>query len=145
MNENSEKKVSRRDAMKILAAAAGAVVAANLPSEWSAPGIETGVLPAHAQTSGYGIVCDPDSTFICTRGNSPAFESKATISPADDGVVLAYEIIETSATGSIVSPSLTGTATTDASGEASISIVASNFLVPGETITVNTLPWFSKM
>ncbi len=45
------KKLSRRDALKIIGAAAGATVLANLPSKWSKPELATGVLPAHAQTS----------------------------------------------------------------------------------------------
>lgn len=45
------KKLSRRDALKILGAAAGATVLANLPSKWTKPELAAGVLPAHAQTS----------------------------------------------------------------------------------------------
>jgi len=44
-------KLTRRDALKILGAAAGASVLANLPSKWSTPELTSGVLPAHAQTS----------------------------------------------------------------------------------------------
>ena len=43
--------LSRRDALKLLGAAAGASVLANLPSRWSTPQLTAGVLPAHAQTS----------------------------------------------------------------------------------------------
>ena len=43
--------LSRRDALKLLGAAAGATVLANLPSKWSTPALTAGVLPAHAQTS----------------------------------------------------------------------------------------------
>lgn len=45
------KKLSRRDAIKLLGAAAGATLLANLPSKWSKPSLTSGVLPAHAQTS----------------------------------------------------------------------------------------------
>jgi hypothetical protein len=51
MNNPSPKKLTRRDAIKILSAAAGASVLANLPSKWSSPELTSGVLPAHAQTS----------------------------------------------------------------------------------------------
>ncbi len=44
-------KISRRDAIKVLGAAAGASLLANLPSKWSKPELAAGVLPAHAQTS----------------------------------------------------------------------------------------------
>lgn len=42
-------KLTRRDALKALAAATGAVVLSNLPQEWKTPIVEVGVLPAHAQ------------------------------------------------------------------------------------------------
>ncbi len=44
-------KLSRRDAIKLLGAAAGATLLANLPSKWRTPELASGVLPAHAQTS----------------------------------------------------------------------------------------------
>lgn len=47
----SEKKLSRRDAIKLLGAVTGATVLANLPSKWSTPELVSGILPAHAQTS----------------------------------------------------------------------------------------------
>ena len=46
-----DKKLSRRDAIKLLGAAAGATALANLPSKWSKPELVSGVMPAHAQTS----------------------------------------------------------------------------------------------
>ena len=46
------KRLSRRDALKLLGTVTGASVLANLPSKWSKPGLSMGVLPAHAQTSG---------------------------------------------------------------------------------------------
>jgi hypothetical protein len=51
MTESKNKKISRRDAIKLLGAAAGASVLANLPTKWNTPEIVSGVLPAHAQTS----------------------------------------------------------------------------------------------
>ena len=45
------KKLSRRDAIKLLGAAVGATALANLPSKWSTPELVSGVMPAHAQTS----------------------------------------------------------------------------------------------
>lgn len=42
--------ISRRQALKVLAAAGGAIAASTLiPSRWSKPVVEAGVLPAHAQ------------------------------------------------------------------------------------------------
>ena len=51
MTEQTQKKFSRRDALKILGTVAGATALANLPSKWSTPELASGVLPAHAQTS----------------------------------------------------------------------------------------------
>jgi len=45
------KKISRRDAIKLLGAAAGASILANLPSKWSKPSLVSGSLPVHAQSS----------------------------------------------------------------------------------------------
>jgi hypothetical protein len=44
-------KLTRRDALKVLGAAAGASALANLPSKWRTPVLTAGVLPAHAQSS----------------------------------------------------------------------------------------------
>ena len=52
MSEPTNKNLSRRDALKLLGAAVGASVLANLPSRWSTPQSVAGVLPAHAATSG---------------------------------------------------------------------------------------------
>jgi hypothetical protein len=51
MNQSNHKKISRRDAIKLLGAVTGATVLANLPSKWKTPQLARGVLPAHAQTS----------------------------------------------------------------------------------------------
>ncbi len=55
MTEPKPKKLSRRDAIKVIGAVAGASVLANLPSKWTKPELATGVLPAHAQTSSSGL------------------------------------------------------------------------------------------
>jgi hypothetical protein len=50
--KNHQAPVSRRELLKALAAAGGALgVAAFLPGRWSRPLVEAGVLPAHAQGS----------------------------------------------------------------------------------------------
>ncbi len=45
------KKISRRDAMKLLGAAIGAAALSTLPSKWNTPELVAGVLPAHARQS----------------------------------------------------------------------------------------------
>ena len=49
----SVKKISRRDAMKLLGAAIGGAVLSTLPSKWNTPELAAGVLPAHARQSGF--------------------------------------------------------------------------------------------
>lgn len=49
--KNQPNKLSRRETMKVLGAAAGASLLANLPSKWSTPEVTGGALPAHAQAS----------------------------------------------------------------------------------------------
>ena len=59
--ETPEKTLGRRELLKALAAAGGAVTASSLlPGEWAKPVVEVGVLPAHAQVSAllFGIQCD---------------------------------------------------------------------------------------
>ena len=51
MTQQTSKKITRREAIKILGAAAGASVLANIPSKWSKPEVMGGVVPAHAQIS----------------------------------------------------------------------------------------------
>lgn len=52
MENLTQKEISRRELLKALAAASGAVVAASvLPSKWVSPVVDAGVLPAHAQGS----------------------------------------------------------------------------------------------
>lgn len=54
MSEKDKKQLTRRDALKVLGAAAGATALANLPNKWDSPELLSGVLPAHAQTSACG-------------------------------------------------------------------------------------------
>jgi hypothetical protein len=55
-----EQELSRREVLKALAAIGGAAAASSfLPEKWVKPVVETGVLPAHAQSS----VCSPPFTF----------------------------------------------------------------------------------
>jgi hypothetical protein len=122
MNDKSPKEISRRDAIKILAAVAGATALVNLPDKWTKPGMEVGVLPAHAQTSlGLHTLAagpdDPDANFCLP------LVSTATITPPTFGIPMHYVITPSLVT--ITSPALVGTVSTDAFGVASLSIDAS--------------------
>jgi len=130
MEENTKKQISRRDAMKLLAAAVGAATIANLPPEWSKPGLETGLLPAHAQTSS-NLLAGPD---IDTGECSSDVTSTVSISPVRSGISMHYEIVESGPT--VTSPaSLTGTALTNASGIASLDVSIDSIYLGTVTVT----------
>ena len=74
----NQKKLSRREAIKILGATAGASVLANIPDKWSKPELKGSNLPAHAQTS----ICNDLEIRFGT--NSVGTLSYDTL-PADDG------------------------------------------------------------
>ena len=68
--------LSRRDALKALAAIGGAAAAsALLPEKWVKPVVEAGVLPAHAQTS----VCSPPFTFYQCSDNVAFWNTKPSL------------------------------------------------------------------
>ena len=120
----SQKKISRRDAIKLLGAVAGATALANLPSKWSKPELVSGVLPAHAQTSAvcWAVYIEVLSgNFIYTVQNGPAPD--LTTGSGGSGSVLAWAcqtgclflwldlITATSASGSVRITTLTGSTT----------------------------------
>jgi hypothetical protein len=94
MAPKSTKELSRRDALKLLGAAAGASVLANLPSKWSTPQLAAGVLPAHAQTSVlYALSCD-DLVYLPGEGvNEWQVGSAVIISPVAPGILMNYVIV----------------------------------------------------
>jgi hypothetical protein len=87
------KQLSRRDAIKLLGAAAGATVLANLPSRWSKPELASGVIPAHAQTSEpafYFVTCDGDFSFQSSPFNGTI---GVTVSPNIAGISMNYLLL----------------------------------------------------
>ncbi len=53
----SQSPISRRQLLKILAAAAGTAVLTTVPNKWKTPVVDVGALPAHAQSlSGRGAI-----------------------------------------------------------------------------------------
>jgi hypothetical protein len=127
MNKNGAihtKKISRRDALKLLTAVTGATALANAPARWSKPGLKIGMLPAHAQTS---VITTPhtlkagDDDVANFCGSLTTFTSTVTISPVTSGILMRFAITSVGAT---VTPPLTGTVPTDASGIASLLISA---------------------
>lgn len=139
MKDESTKNISRRDAIKILTAVAGAVALANIPSKWSKPELGIGVLPAHAQTStSYTLdvgLSDPAANFCFP------FTSTAAITPPDVGIPMHYSIATTGIV-SVTSPvALTGTVSTDASGIAALSISVDTSLGAFNKGDIVTVVW----
>lgn len=123
-------KLSRREALKLLAAATGAAALTTLPPAWSKPALQVGVLPAHAQTSLLHILSVPVLPAEIDLGQSYCDDGiiirfTAVITPPTAGIQLQYALTynATGAAGSIIDPSpTTGTLTTNASGQASIDV-----------------------
>ncbi len=132
MDNKSTQKISRRDALKILAAVAGGAALANIPSKWTKPGLDVGVLPAHAATSPLAapIACGTNTNFAPTNVNDTV-TSSVTISPARGGVQMQYNA---TSLGNGYFPQ-SGTATTNPSGVASVALQA-GCMVAGGTIQV---------
>jgi hypothetical protein len=109
----TEKKISRRDAMKLLGAAVGAAALSTLPSKWNTPELAAGVLPAHARQSG---VIVGTHTFAAATHAAPtgtgtnSVVSFPTITPNDAGISRTYNIATTGAV--VLSDPATGTITT---------------------------------
>lgn len=116
------KKVSRRDAIKLITAVAGATALANTPARWSKPELKVGVLPVHAQTSVvtpvYTLTAGADE-LVSFCGFPTTLTSTATILPVATGIVLRFTI---TSVGVVITPPLTGTVATDASGMVSLTI-----------------------
>ena len=119
MTEQKNKKISRRDAIKALAAVSGAAVLANLPSKWNKPELVSGVLPAHAQTSIlHTLLCDLDQTV--NEPDSDQYTSGVTINPATLGIVMRWTMALNNVSLDNGADPVTGTVATNAAGYASI-------------------------
>jgi len=67
-----ETSLSRRDAIKVLTAAGGAIAAAVfLQDKWTKPVIEAGVVPAHAQSS--RTIPEVGLSYLCRNAVAPGY------------------------------------------------------------------------
>jgi hypothetical protein len=72
-NNFEQQQISRREVLKALAATSGALAAAAfLPDRWTPPVLQSGVLPAHAQTSVCATVTLVESGF-CEENCPPGY------------------------------------------------------------------------
>ncbi len=68
MNDPQKKNtVSRRQALKTIAAITGAATLTQLPTKWASPILTSGVLPAHAQTSPIPTPTTPPNTLVISN------------------------------------------------------------------------------
>ncbi len=85
----TRKSFSRRDALKVLAAAgAGLASATLLPGKWDKPAMQMGVLPAHAQSSKatFYTIDDSSERAYWTQQEDYLLDLIVYIFPADSGV-----------------------------------------------------------
>jgi hypothetical protein len=129
----TEKKLSRRDAMKILGAAIGAAALANLPSKWDKPELAQGVLPAHARQSA-GFFCYPSETVdAATWNGNNYFAGQGRI---HQGTTVSYTVTITGAgtIGGSAGP-FVGSVVADAAGDAFVDLGVSAGFVAGSVVT----------
>jgi len=96
MPDQKSKTLSRRDTIKVLAAAVGAGALANLPGKWTKPGLDFGVLPAHAQTSQtvHTLVAGADAQIDNNVEQPPiTINSTVQITPPTPGILMRYSIV----------------------------------------------------
>jgi hypothetical protein len=146
--ETPEKTLGRRELLKALAAAGGAVTASSLlPGEWAKPVVEVGVLPAHAQVSERRI---SDIITTCSASNADlelidiypfsTITTYADISSGRDGVEI-RRIIRRNDTGVIVDNTIGVTGNTGIHGrfqgpDFDLSTMAGGPIAAGETMDV---------
>jgi hypothetical protein len=130
MGNKPSKEISRRDAIKILAAVAGAATLVNLPDKWTKPGMEVGVLPAHAQTSVASIACGVDAD-ISPASSLDTVTSSVTIIPARAGVQMHFNAVCSNVLNLDFPQS--GDVATNALGVATVALTV-GCIVAGETI-----------
>lgn len=144
MTDQKSKTLSRRDTIKVLAAAVGAGALANLPGKWTKPGLDFGVLPAHAQTSQtvHTLVAGADAQIDDNVEQPPiTINSTVQITPPTPGILMRYSIVLDEPQGALPPTAIdipaesTGTIPTDNTGLGTLPITYSNLWF-GSTITV---------
>jgi len=118
---SNQKKITRREAIKVLGAAAGASLLANIPAKWSKPELTGGALPAHAQTSiVYTLLCD-DPVQLELEPDSDSYLSGVTVNPVPNpSINMRWTLTLINVTLDNGADPTTGLVPTDGSGYASI-------------------------
>ena len=109
----SLQKLSRRELLKLLAAATGAAAISTIPNKWVTPIVEIGALPAHAQGSASGsiqIIFGNQGSPI--KGNAPTLTPSFTVNITLQGQFVTLYSHQFNGTGSVLfSPVAAGTYT----------------------------------
>lgn len=139
--KQKSKKISRRDAIKLLGAVTGATVLANLPSKWSTPQLASGVLPAHAQTSSilHTLTCDLNQDV--NEPDSDQYTSGVTISPATSGIVMRWTMTLNNVALAISGDPTTSIAVTNGSGYASVGTPLVTIINFALGLAITTVTW----
>lgn len=144
MTDQKSNQLSRRDTIKVLAAVVGAGALANLPGKWTKPGLDFGVLPAHAQTSQiiHTLVAGADAQIDNNVEQPPiTINSTVQITPPSQDIMMQYSILLDEPQGAIRpmgidSPAeMSGSLPTNSTGLATLPITYSNLWF-NSTITV---------
>jgi hypothetical protein len=120
---NQSKKITRREALKALTAAGGAVLTgAMLPDKWAKPVVGSGVLPAHAQASASFILVECEFY----QSDSYPINFRALISPVEANISLtcawSYTPYANGVSGDQIEPAGTFTVTTNSEGFAFVNL-----------------------
>jgi len=103
MESKTRKALTRRDALKTLAAVTGAVALASAPGRWETPVIEVGALPAHAQASAGvswpDVQVERGTGVTSMYGMSITFNGEDVVGQNDD---LLFSDLRSGGTGDIV-------------------------------------------
>ena len=93
MSDNQSNE-SRRKLLKSIAAGGGAIVAGkSLPDKWTAPVVDSVLLPAHAQTSpAPTTTAAPPTVFTCTPDPQSVTSNEATAQPPhQDAIAIVFD------------------------------------------------------
>lgn len=106
----TEKKLSRRDALKILGAAIGGVALSTIPPKWSKPALAASQLPGHARQSTHTAIsgtCGPDEALI-PIGNGISRTFSLTLSPAIGNFLIYYRLMPNLSSSNVQNVSIAG-------------------------------------
>jgi hypothetical protein len=122
MKPQAKKTLTRREALKTLAAVTGVAVLTSVKNEWETPLVQVGVLPAHAQAS--------LTATLIVRNSQGSGSTRVTVLPGNSPIS-SLEVVEIPDGGSATFTLAPGTYTVTGEGECNSEDIVE--LDPGET------------